>query len=67
MRFKIGDRVIIIAKHLEHSVHGNFGDVYEIEEMSKNCYISRSQNRTSFDEEVELESVYNSPLYKALL
>lgn len=65
MRFKVGDELIIVKDNCD----GDFGKLYDIfivASISGPHYVDRNCCIICADHEVELLSIYNSPLAKAL-
>jgi hypothetical protein len=63
MKFKVGDRVVIVNKYRE----GRFGKSFFIEDIDidGDLWMNNEQWCLSEDE-LEFDYIYNSPLYKAL-
>lgn len=73
-KFQIGDKVVVI-RQIEGSItlkKGNWkiGDTFVIVNMfsyqGNNLYSSAEKDCACYEDELELEQIYNSPLYRAL-
>lgn len=67
-QFKKGDRVVLVRIIEDNILEPvEIGDSFIISEVNEHYDYPYSNGRTSFKaDELVLESVYNSPLYKAL-
>lgn len=68
MKFKVGDRVVIVAPE-GVTANNLIGNVYTVEEVDPKMPHPYRLSDGYFhwsDEELELESVYNSELYQLL-
>jgi len=72
-QFKVGDRVVVVRYdgRDDHLYNGLLATVTEVGEDHRKWSVkAMSENSEEFEyeaEELELEAVYNSPLYQALL
>lgn len=66
MKFKVGDELIIIDAKSKDGSFGSDGETFIVDSIGGIYYFNRSHRIVMADSEVELLSVFNSPLYKAL-